>query len=101
RRHLPKGYTEGLPRLVEGISAGLPRVYDIALEIISHSDGRVDVETLDSFVSSYQTTTLLTLGELWAIPIMLRLAVIENLRRVCSRIALDMIDHNLADYWAY
>ena len=100
RRHLPKGYSEALPCLDEGISAGLPRVYDIALEIISHSDGRVDVETLNSYVASYQTFSILTLGELWAIPIMLRLAVIENLRRVAGKIALDRVDDNLAGYWA-
>ena len=100
RKHLPKGYSEALPCLANGISAGLPRVYDIVLEIISHSDGRVDGSNLGSFIAAYQTETKLTLGELWAIPIMLRLAVIENLRRVCGRIALDMIDHTLADYWA-
>jgi cellobiose phosphorylase len=100
RKHLPKGYSEALPALANGISAGMPRVYDIVLEIISHSDGRVDAHNLGSFVAAYQTVTALTLGELWAIPIMLRLAVIENLRRVCGRIALDMIDRNLADYWA-
>jgi cyclic beta-1,2-glucan synthetase len=100
RKHLPKQYIEALPALSEGDSKGVPRVYDIVLEIISHSDGRVDANNLNSFVAAYQTTTELTLGELWAIPIMLRLAVIENLRRVCSRIALDMIDRNLADYWA-
>ena len=100
RKHLPKGYSEGLPYLANGNSAGMPRVYDIVLEIISHSDGRVDVKSLISFIASYQTNTILTLGELWAIPIMLRLAVLENLRRVVAMIALDMIDHNLADYWA-
>jgi cyclic beta-1,2-glucan synthetase len=100
RKHLPKGYSEGLPCLSEGISSGMPRVYDIVLEIISHSDGRVDVKSLRSFIAAYQTVTILTLGELWAIPIMLRLAVIENLRRVCGKIALDMVDHNLADLWA-
>jgi cyclic beta-1,2-glucan synthetase len=100
RKHLPKGYSEALPYLAEGNSAGMPRVYDIVLEIISHSDGRVDVTSLSSFIASYQTQTILTLGELWAIPIMLRLAVIENLRRVSGKIALDVIDHNLADHWA-
>jgi len=100
RKHLPKGYSEDLPYLENGLSAGMPRVYDIVLEIISHSDGRVDFRSLSNFISAYQTHTLLTLGELWAIPIMLRLAVIENLRRVSGKIALDMIDHNLADYWA-
>jgi len=100
RKHLPKGYSEALPALAGGRFVGMPRVYDIVLEIISHSDGRVDASNLGSFVAAYQTVTDLTLGELWAIPIMLRLAVIENLRRVCGRIALDMIDRNLADYWA-
>lgn len=100
RKHLPKGYSEALPYLASGVSQGLPRVYDIVLEIISHSDGRVDVSSLTSFIANYQTFSVLTLGELWAIPIMLRLAVIENLRRVASKIALDVIDHNLADHWA-
>ncbi len=100
RKHLPKGYSEDLPYLAEGISSGMPRVYDIILEIISHSDGRVDVKSLISFIAAYQKHTILSLGELWAIPIMLRLAVIENLRRISAKIALHMIDHNLADYWA-
>ena len=100
KRHLPKGYSRELPRLLNGPSAGLPRVYDIALETISHGDGRVDPESLSSFVAAYQTVTALKLGELWAIPIMLRLALIENLRRVGARIAADRIDRNRADYWA-
>ena len=100
RRHLPKGYSRELPRLLNGASAGLPRVYDIALETISHGDGRVDPESLGSFVAAYQTVTELKLGELWAIPIMLRLALIENLRRVGTRVAADRIDRNDADFWA-
>ena len=55
KRHLPKGYSRELPRLLHGPSAGLPRVYDIALEIISHGDGRVDPESLTSFVAAYQS----------------------------------------------
>jgi len=100
RRHLPKGYSRELPRLMNGPSAALPRVYDIALEMILHGDGRVDPEILSRFAAAYQTVTSLKLGELWAIPIMLRLALIENLRRIAARIATDRIDRNLADYWA-
>ena len=99
KRHLPKGYSRELPRLLNGPSAGLPRVYDLALETISHGDGRVDREGLTSFIAAYQSITPLKLGELWAIPIMLRIALIENLRRVAVRIATDRIDRNLADYW--
>src|SRR3546814_13213332 len=84
RRHLPKGYSRELPRLDGGPSNQLPRVYDIALNAISHGDGRVDVESLGRFIAAYQSVTPLTLGELWAIPIMLRLALIENLRRVSA-----------------
>ncbi|NEX22798.1 cyclic beta 1-2 glucan synthetase [Thiorhodococcus mannitoliphagus] len=100
KRHLPKGYSRELPRLRNGPSAGLPRVYDLALEIIAHGDGRVDPENLSRFVAAYQDVTVLRLGELWAIPIMLRLALIENLRRVAARISGSRIDQNLADGWA-
>jgi cyclic beta-1,2-glucan synthetase len=100
KRHLPKGYSRELPRLLNGPSAGLPRVYDIALETISHGDGRVDSESLASFVAAYQSVSSLNLGELWAIPIMLRLALIENLRRVCTRLGAGRIARNQADHWA-
>ena len=100
RRHLPKGYSRELPRLASGPSAGLPRVYDIAIETIAHGDGRVDLEGLGGFVVAYQSVTTLNLGELWAIPIMLRLALIENLRRVGARVAADRSGRNQAALWA-
>ena len=98
--HFPKDYSEDLPQLSDISLTGLTRIYDIVLQIISHSDGRIDIESVSSFVKAYQTITNLQLGELWAIPIMLRLALIENLRRVAARIAIDRVDGNLADYWA-
>lgn len=100
RRHLPRGYSKELPRLLNGPSAGLPRVYDIAKEIISHGEGHIDPESLSRFVAAYQTINPLKLGELWAIPIMLRLALIENLRRVAVRVAAGRLDRELADSWA-
>ena len=100
RHHLPKGYSRELPALNEGASAGLSRVYDLALETIAHGDGRVDPDSLGRFVAAYQTVTPLRLGELWAIPIMLRLALIENLRRVAVRIAAGRIDRDQAVAWA-
>ena len=100
KKHLPKKYSEGLPYLSNGHSGGLPRVYDIVLEIIAHSDGHVDLNSLKAFISAYQSEEILTLGELWAIPIMMKLAIIENLRRIAEKIALDIIDNNIADYWS-
>ena len=100
RQHFPKGYSRELPRLASGPSAGLPRVYDLAFEAISHGDGWVDAESLSRFVAAYQTIVPLKMGELWAIPIMLRLALIENLRRVGARTAAGTIARNRADAWA-
>ncbi|MGN6435625.1 MAG: GH36-type glycosyl hydrolase domain-containing protein [Agriterribacter sp.] len=100
KKHLPKKYSKGLPQLANGSSAGLPRVYDMIVELISHSDGRVDMESLSGFIRAYQSVTSLQLGELWAIPIMLRLALIENLRRLSTQIGVDILHKNQADYWA-
>src|SRR5450759_2811292 len=141
RRHLPRGYSRELPRLLNGPSAGLPRVYDIVLELISHADAQIDAGPLSAFVAAYQTVGSLklgsprvitrpveynagilggiprglfhrasaessthaepsiTLGELWAIPIMLRLGLIENLQRVTTRLTIAREDRNLADLW--
>lgn len=100
KRHFPKGYSRALPRLASGPSAGLPRVYDIAREAIAHGDGRVDPESLSRFILAYQKVTALDLGELWAIPIMLRLALIENLSSVGARVAASTLDKDRAAGWA-
>ena len=82
-----------------GFSAGLPRVYDIVLELISHVDAQIDAGALSNFISAYQTVEALKIGELWAIPIMLRLGLIENLQRVTSRLTVDREDRDQADLW--
>jgi len=100
RRHLPKGYSRELPHLANTPSADFPRVYDIALEVIAHVDGRVDKENITCFVNAYQQVTQLKLGEFWAIPIMLRLALIENLTRVAMHVITAMKDREKANQWA-
>ncbi|MBD3894739.1 cyclic beta 1-2 glucan synthetase [Halomonas sp. ML-15] len=100
RRHLPPGYSTSLPRLSSGPSAGRPRVYDIAMEAIAHGDGHLAFDNLHRFVAAYQRNITLTLGELWAIPIMLRLALIENLRQVADRLDAGLSECLLAESWA-
>ncbi len=100
RRHLPKSYSRQLPRLSSGRAASHPRAYGIALELIAHGDGRVDADSLNAFIAAYQTIETLQIGELWAIPIMLRLALIENLRRVAVRVAAGRKAQDLAGDWA-
>ncbi len=100
RRHLPAAYSRELPRLAKGALAGYPRVYAIALELIAHVDGGVDLASLNGFVTAYQSVKTLKLGELWAVPIALRLALIENLRRVAARVAATQREQDLAHEWA-
>jgi cellobiose phosphorylase len=108
RRDLPKGYSRELPRLDQPLAAagpreaktGCPRIYDIALQIVAHGDGRVDSDILIRFIAAYQSVAVLKLGELWATSIMLRLAVIENLRRLAASIAADRQRREMAGTWA-
>ncbi|MFC4259666.1 GH36-type glycosyl hydrolase domain-containing protein [Marinobacter lacisalsi] len=100
RRHLPRGYSRQLPRLADGQSAGFPRIYDLALELISHMDGRVDSDNVTQLIAAYQSVEPLRLGELWAFPIMLQLALLENLRRVGVRIAQRRQERDAAITWA-
>ena len=83
---LPEGYYYELPKLSAGDLKDYPRIYAIALSLIAHTDSRLDAETLRRFVRAYQQTTPLTIGELWAVAITLRLALVENLRRLATRI---------------
>jgi len=99
RRHLPKGYGRALPKLTNR-KPGYPRVYDLALHIIEHGDGRVDFENLKRFIDAYQSITPLSLGELWAIPIVLGVALVENLSSMSKRVVTNKSDRALADTWA-
>ncbi len=99
KHNLPKKYGRELPQLTGDIK-GYPRVYALALAVIEHSDGRWDLEQLSRFITAYQSITKLTLGELWAIPITLSVALIEFLSRVSKWIVNDKNDHKLANQWA-
>ena len=79
RRNLPRKYYEELPTLTEGRWRRYPRVYVFARDFVTHTAGRFNHESLRRFADAYQEVTPLTIGELWAIPIMLRLALVENL----------------------
>ncbi len=88
RQDLPIGYYRELPKLEGGELDGYPRIYAIALTLIAHTDSRLDTETLRRFLNAYQQVTPLTIGELWAVAITLRLVLVENLRRLATRIVV-------------
>ena len=99
RRHLPEHYSRELPRVTNGPSATSLRVYEIVSELIAHVDAQIDADSLSAFVAAYQTVAPLKLGELWAVPIMLRLGLIENLARITTGLAQGRQDRNLANQW--
>ena len=80
RHDLPVRYYRKLPKLAAREFSGKARVHAMALELIRHSDGRLDADRLTRFVLAFQTVAPLTIGELWAWPSMLKLALLENLR---------------------
>ncbi|HVR87651.1 MAG TPA: carbohydrate-binding protein, partial [Planctomycetota bacterium] len=84
QRHLSRSYYRELPKLASREQAGASRVYAMAVELIRASDGRLDLERIARFVSSYQTMAPLSIGEIWAWPLMLRAGLIENLRRLAD-----------------
>lgn len=100
RHHYPKEYNKKLPCLLRGEYAGIPRVYSSVVELLSHTDSQIDMESVSTFYQAYQEEgSELKIGELWAIPIMLRLALIENLQRIATRLRSNMEHRNLANQW--
>src|SRR5687768_15090068 len=77
---LPASFFNRLPRIVSDEFAGLPRIYALALELIGSSAGRLDAQRLQRFISAFQSVTPLTMGELWAWPSVLKLALLDHLR---------------------
>jgi cyclic beta-1,2-glucan synthetase len=100
RHDLPRGYYKELPKLADGPLAGLPRVYLLGVELIAHTDSSLDETNVIHFVQAWQQAAPLTIGELWAVPIMLRLGLLENLRRLAGQMihAWDQRQHG--DRWA-
>jgi hypothetical protein len=96
---LSRNYYNELPKVANRYGNGYPRVYGIALELLTHTDSRLDAETIERFVKAYQTTAPLTLGELWAVAIMLRVALVENLRRLVDDALDELEKREQADAW--
>ncbi len=100
RDDLPAGYGAQLPWLKTGPLAGYPRIWDLALTLVAHTDSRIEEDYLDRFVAAYQEVSPLTIGEVWAVPIVLRLALVENLRRLSMHVSAAHDAEREADLWA-
>ena len=97
RDDLPPGFYRELPKLAEGPLQGYPRVFGLAWAFVAHTDSRFDPEMLRRFVRAYQRVQPLTIGELWAVAITLRVVLVENLRRLAERIVRGRAARQEAD----
>ena len=92
RDDLPRRYFRELPKM----ASGEPRVYALALELVAHTDSVLDEESIVRFVNEFQTVAPLSMGEVWAVPIMLRLVLTENLRRIAAQMLSSLASERMA-----
>jgi len=100
RLNLPKRFYRQLPALSNGPGHGLPRIYGIAGELASQTDLRLDRDNILAYLHAYQSVNTLSIGELWAVPQMLRLALLERIRQLARRALSELRDGEAADFWA-
>jgi cyclic beta-1,2-glucan synthetase len=98
--NLPRRYYQQLPALANEPYRGQPRIYGLARELVDHTDLRLDRENILAFLEAYQSVTGLTIGELWAVPQMLRTALIESIQNLAVRALTELREREIADMWA-
>lgn len=81
KEDLPPSYYKKLPRLTEGEFKGLPRIYELVDILSAISDNVIDQENATTAVQAYQQQQTLKIGELWGVPIMIRLVLLVKLTR--------------------
>ncbi len=100
RRNLPQRYCNELPAIAAGPYTGEPRIYQVAAEMVAGADAVLDAVTIRDFLDGFQTVTPLNIGELWALPAMLRLRLIECLRMLALQVERSQRQSETADFWA-
>jgi cyclic beta-1,2-glucan synthetase len=100
QQNLSRRYYQTLPALESNSYQDLPRIYQLAKELVSHTDLRLDRENIIAFIEAYQSARTLTIGELWTIPQMLRIALIEGIQALAARGLTELRDREIADFWA-
>ncbi len=97
--NLPFKFYRQLPTLAGGCSPGIPRIYDLAREFLADLELRLDRENIFAYIDAYQSSVPLSIGELWAIPQMLRVALIESVSNLALRAAVELRERENADFW--
>ncbi|GFO60058.1 hypothetical protein GMST_23830 [Geomonas silvestris] len=98
--NLPGSFYRQLPTLASDPYRGLPCIYGLAKDLIFHSELHLDREAMISFIETYQSVRPLTICELWAIPQMLRIALVESIQSLAIAALANLRERQLADFWA-
>src|SRR5216110_2456886 len=100
RESLPQKSYGKLPLIPSGPGGGLPRVYHVAAEMVAETDGALEPEIIRRFLAAFQAITPLDIGELWALPLMLRLQLLECIRALAIQVDQQQRESEEADFWA-
>jgi cyclic beta-1,2-glucan synthetase len=101
KRDLPRRFYKELPTMEIAQGVRVPRVLAIAWIYVAHCDSTVSGQTLKAIVDGFQSVQPMLIGELWALPSMLRFVLVENLRRIAVRVRrahqMRQLANDLAD----
>ncbi len=100
RHNLPDNHNKILPVLKDQVCPVRIRIYHLAAELIDGTGHRLSAESIISFLDAYQLRSALTIAELWVFPLMLRLVLLERLKRLSVLASLRQHERELADFWA-
>ena len=98
--NLPRRFYRQLPTLASDPNRGLPCIYGLAKDLVSHTELSLDRETVVAFIEAHQSVRKLTISELWALPQMMRIALIESIQNLAVTALADLRERQLADFWA-
>lgn len=98
--NLPRRFYRQLPSLASEPDRGMPRIYSIARELASHADLRIDEENILAFIDAYQIAKPLSIGELWVVPQMLRMVLLEEIGQIAGRALTELREREIANFWA-
>jgi cyclic beta-1,2-glucan synthetase len=98
--NLSRRFYQELPALANKSDLGLPRIYSLAHELLSNTELRLDRQNILAFIEAYQTVQALTMGELWAFPQMLRIALIESIQNIAVQALIELREREIAAFWA-
>jgi cyclic beta-1,2-glucan synthetase len=88
RQDLPAVYYRELPWLArEGDATRPPRTLALAEAVLAADELQLDPEQLFAFVDLYQLHSVLTQGDVWVLPTMLRVVLLQAIIGAASRLA--------------